>query len=295
MKKIFVLILIFFFLPGFLTAEIKFEVYPFRNKSSFKNRFLSTESPEIFCEQLRNEKGYTAIYRKEEGMDLTKDTPASNQPVLYKLNGSIEKCSLAGYGVITPGMGGFSHYSARVIVRIEVYSNKSRIMSLTGEGVKKDNSLGLTVFGGPGTSEEVESLVFKELQARSLRDREFRDSILGKAFSLSMDDAVKKIRQRFQVRVEVSSGTKNYFEVLDKEGDTVYINAGHLDFIKAGDQLNVYKLGRELKSPDTGKVLGNKEDYCGKVRVMLVLSDNLLKAKIIDGKAKIAKNDRVRK
>jgi hypothetical protein len=38
-----------------------------------------------------------------------------------------------------------------------------------------------------------------------------------------------------------------------------------------------------------------KEDYIGRVRVILVLSDSLSKARIMDGKERITKKSRVRK
>ena len=69
--------------------------------------------------------------------------------------------------------------------------------------------------------------------------------------------------------------------VLEKAENKVTINCGSDAGLKAGQVLNVYAVGKELKDPDTGEVLGHDEKLVGRVFI-IQLQPKFAKAKIWD-------------
>ena len=55
--------------------------------------------------------------------------------------------------------------------------------------------------------------------------------------------------------------------VADVDGSHVYLNAGHDSGLPVGTTLTAYHLGRAIKDPTTGLVLGNTEEKVGEIKV----------------------------
>ena len=59
-------------------------------------------------------------------------------------------------------------------------------------------------------------------------------------------------------------------EVVDVQGEQLYLSLGALDQVLEGMRLTVFREGKELTSPTTGEVLGRLEDDLGTVTVTQV-------------------------
>lgn len=69
--------------------------------------------------------------------------------------------------------------------------------------------------------------------------------------------------------------------VLEKDGKEITLNCGSDAGLKAGQVLNVYAVGKELKDPVTGESLGHDEQLVGRVSISQ-LQPKFAKAKIWD-------------
>jgi hypothetical protein len=56
-------------------------------------------------------------------------------------------------------------------------------------------------------------------------------------------------------------------EIIEVRGDTLTLDAGRKDGVRAGLELEVYREGREIKHPRSGEVLGRAEERLGHIRV----------------------------
>ena len=73
--------------------------------------------------------------------------------------------------------------------------------------------------------------------------------------------------------------------VAELDGLTLYLDAGLRSGLNIGQELDVVQLGDEIKSPNTGIVIGRKEKLLGKCRVVEHFGEDGAKAEIIDGSA----------
>ncbi len=73
--------------------------------------------------------------------------------------------------------------------------------------------------------------------------------------------------------------------VADAQGGDVYLDAGQDSGLKIGARLAAYKLGREIKSPTTGLVIGRTQQKVGELEITEYFGDNGAKAKVVDGGA----------
>ena len=70
---------------------------------------------------------------------------------------------------------------------------------------------------------------------------------------------------------------------IAKADGTLYVNAGSEAGIKEGDEFNVYRLGEQIKDPDTGEVLGANEMKVGRVKITNVMGPRLSTAVSVSG------------
>jgi curli biogenesis system outer membrane secretion channel CsgG len=72
-------------------------------------------------------------------------------------------------------------------------------------------------------------------------------------------------------------------KIASVDGGTVFINAGSDGGVKEGDEFNVFRVGKQIKDPDTGEVLGADETKVGRVRVTAVKGPRLSMATALSG------------
>ena len=72
-------------------------------------------------------------------------------------------------------------------------------------------------------------------------------------------------------------------KIANVDGGMLYINAGSDGGVKEGDEFTVYRIGKQIKDPDTGEVLGADETKVGKIRVTAVKGPRLSTATAVSG------------
>jgi len=72
-------------------------------------------------------------------------------------------------------------------------------------------------------------------------------------------------------------------KIANVDGGTLYLNAGSDGGVKEGDEFTVYRVGKQIKDPDTGEVLGADETKVGKIRVTAVKGPRLSTASAVSG------------
>jgi curli biogenesis system outer membrane secretion channel CsgG len=72
-------------------------------------------------------------------------------------------------------------------------------------------------------------------------------------------------------------------KIANVDGGTLYINAGSDGGVKEGDEFTIYRVGKQIKDPDTGEVLGADETKVGRVRVTAVKGPRLSTATAVSG------------
>jgi curli biogenesis system outer membrane secretion channel CsgG len=72
-------------------------------------------------------------------------------------------------------------------------------------------------------------------------------------------------------------------KIANVEGGTLYVNVGSEGGVKEGDEFSVFRVGKQIKDPDTGEVLGADETKVGRVRITAVKGARLSTATTISG------------
>jgi hypothetical protein len=62
------------------------------------------------------------------------------------------------------------------------------------------------------------------------------------------------------------------------DGGTIYLNVGSEAGVKEGDEFTVFRVGAQIKDPDTGEVLGQEEVKVGRVKVVKIMGPRLATA-----------------
>jgi curli biogenesis system outer membrane secretion channel CsgG len=72
-------------------------------------------------------------------------------------------------------------------------------------------------------------------------------------------------------------------KIANVDGGTLYLNAGSDGGVKEGDEFTVYRVGKQIKDPDTGEVLGADETKVGRIKVTAVKGPRLSTATVVSG------------
>jgi len=71
--------------------------------------------------------------------------------------------------------------------------------------------------------------------------------------------------------------------VADVDAQSIYLNAGHDSGLPIGQKLTAYHLGREIKDPSSGLVIGNTEEKVGELKVERYFGDDGSVASLASG------------
>ena len=121
---------------------------------------------------------------------------------------------------------------------------------------------------------------------------EFRETLVGKTVAKCFQDMAKGLSELITPPPKLAVSEP---KVIDVVGVQAYINVGLQEGIRNGDKFGVWDQGRELRDPDTDKVLGYAPPHrVGVVQVQQVLTDHLSDVLIIDGEGQIEKGFSIR-
>jgi len=193
--------------------------------------------------------------------------------VEYVIVGAITEFGVTNSGASVPGYGGLPSFSMRT-QRMDAAIDARAINTSTGEIVwadtAKDSSSDKSVYvaGAGGGSHDGEKL-----------DKILRPVVEKLAASVS----ARKLETTGLGGTSDASGVVG--KIAKADGGTLYVNVGSESGVKEGDEFDVYRVGEQIKDPDTGEVLGANETKVGRVRITSVKGPRLSAAAAVAGSA----------
>ena len=182
----------------------------------------------------------------------------------------------AGGGFGGFGIGGFGKSKTKAIVTLDarlIDVDTAEILAVAdGKGESKRESTSLLGGGGNWHGFGAGGVDFSSSG--------FEETIIGEAVKAAVDQmtaGVVAAKDKLQVRTVIVEGL-----VAAVESDIVVLNVGAKSGVKAGDQLSVERVTREIKDPATGKVLRRLSNKIGVVEVTEVDAVSSV-AKIVSG------------
>jgi len=191
--------------------------------------------------------------------------------VEYLIVGAVTEFGVTNSGASVPGYGGLPSFSMKT-QRMDAAIDARAINTSTGEIVwadtAKDSSSDKSVYvaGAGGGSNDGQKL-----------DKILRPVVQKLAASVS----AKKLETTGLGGMSDASGIVG--KIASVDGGTLYINAGSEGGVKEGDEFTVYRVGKQIKDPDTGEVLGADEIKVGRLRVIAVKGPRLSTAAPVSG------------
>ena len=159
------------------------------------------------------------------------------------------------------GLGGVGKRQAKAVVGISarmVSTDTAEILAVAeGKGESKRSGVSLLGAGGSSAGEGGGGV--------DMSSKNFSDTILGEAVGQAVSDVAKQLDDKassLPTQVLQISGL-----VADVSGNTLILNVGSKAGVKVGDRLGVFRQGRQIKDPATGKVLKTIESKVGDITI----------------------------
>ena len=166
-----------------------------------------------------------------------------------------------GYGLGKFGLGGVGKNDSKAVVNVTaklIDINTAEILAVaTGSGESKRGGFKLGGGGGGWSGGGGGQL--------DMGSSNFAESILGEAVNASVASLGQQLDDKADslptVKVVVSG------LVADATGNTLILNVGTKAGVKVGDHLGIFRKGREIRDPGTGKVLKTVQTRLGDVTI----------------------------
>ncbi|MBN1566681.1 MAG: curli production assembly protein CsgG [Acidobacteria bacterium] len=157
------------------------------------------------------------------------------------------------------GIGGVGRKQSKAVVAITarvINTDTAEILSVaTGNGESKRS--GTTLLGAGGSSGAAAGGVV------DMRSSNFASTILGEAVGQAVISVATQLQEKstsLPARVVKIDGL-----VADATGNELILNVGSKAGVKVGDRLKVFRTGREIRDPASGKVIRRVEESLGEV------------------------------
>lgn len=194
--------------------------------------------------------------------------------VEYLIVGNVTEMNLINKGVHVPGGLPFMRNPS-----VNVRSQKMEV-ALDARAI--NTSTGEIVWADTGKAETSDSSVFIAGAGGGADDRRKLDRCLRPAVQELARSLGKKALGTSGVGgASDSSGVAG--KIANAEGGTLYLNVGAEAGVAVGAEFDVFRVGKVIKDPDTGEVLGQDENKVGRVRVTAVKGARMSTAKAISG------------
>lgn len=193
-----------------------------------------------------------------------------------------------GFGGITRryGLGGVGRSESKAVVGVTarmINTDTAEILvAATGRGESTRSGTSLIGAGGGGWSGGGGAI--------DMGSKNFANTILGEAVGQAVDEVSGQLQQnasRLPTRVVKIEGM-----VADATGGTLILNVGSRTGLKVGDRLALVRPVREVKDPETGKILRRVENTLGEAVVTEV--DEVSAVATYSGATPAKVGDRVR-
>lgn len=181
-----------------------------------------------------------------------KDAAEGFDSIDYRIQGAI-----TGYSEAQEGTDLLVYQKKAQVARVQV--DYSLIDVATGRSLVAESGMG---------EYRKETSGALGLGSRSSADAGLRDGALRDAFSKAMEKMIAKLSsQPFQTRI------------MSVEGSEVLIRAGEKSKLSEGTKLAVYRAGKDLIDPETGRSLGKKEKQIGEIVLVNHQNERVSEAK----------------
>lgn len=181
-----------------------------------------------------------------------KDAAEGFDAIDYRVQGAI-----TGYSEAQEGTDMLVYQKKAQVARVQV--DYSLIDVATGRSLVAESGMG---------EYRKETSGALGLGSKSSADAGLRDGALRDAFSKAMEKMIAKLSaQPFQSRV------------MSVEGTEVLIRAGERSKLAPGTRLAVYRAGKDLIDPETGRSLGKKEKQVGEIELVSHQNEHVSEAK----------------
>ncbi|MFC2061599.1 CsgG/HfaB family protein [Elusimicrobiota bacterium] len=248
----------------------KVAVIEFVNKTKFGERRLGTSAADILITELENTGKFILVEReklskiiKEQELALTGLIDSGSAAEVGKIIGveALITGSISQFGmkttssdlIITSGKKQIAE--ATVDIRLIDVETAGIIYADSGKGVAKSKSGKLLGVG---------------------KSAGYDETLAGKSLRAAIVGFVKNIVARISERPWACS-------IVEVETDAIYLDAGKESGLKIGSKLNVYKLGKSIKNPATGEVIGQKKEKVAEIKVKEHFGNNGAIAELTSG------------
>jgi curli biogenesis system outer membrane secretion channel CsgG len=169
----------------------------------------------------------------------------------------------AGIGGVTSrfGLGRVGQRQAKAVVGINarmINTETGEILAVA-EGKGESKRSGLLLGGAGGSSGGAGG------GAVDMSSSNFANTILGEAVGEAVTSVAKQLDDKASSLPTVALQISGL--VADVSGNTLILNVGSKGGVKVGDHLGVFRQGRQIKDPATGKVLKTIESKVGDVTI----------------------------
>ncbi|OGS44753.1 MAG: hypothetical protein A2539_03975 [Elusimicrobia bacterium RIFOXYD2_FULL_34_15] len=254
----------------FIPPKKKISVIEFENKTAYGQRRLGTAASDILLTELGKSQKFILIERskldkvmEEQKIQTTGLIDANTVTQVGKILGldAIVIGSISQFGVKTGGSDYLITQSKQQVAEctvdirvIEVETGKIIYVD-SGKGVSKSSKGSFLGMGTKGGYDET-------LEGESLRA------------------AIAKFVDNIVIQVNARPWSCRVAEV---DENNIYLDAGKESNLKLGTKLVVYHQGKEIRSPDTGMVIGKTESKVGEIEVVDYFGENGSTAKVVTG------------
>ena len=183
------------------------------------------------------------------------------------------------------GLGGIGKKESKAVVAVTariINTDTAEIIAVaTGKGESKRS--GTMLLGAGGSSEAAAGGIV------DMKSSNFAATILGEAVRAAVDSVADQLQAKagqLPARAVKIEGL-----VADASGGELVLNVGSKAGVKVGDRLKVVRIGREIRDPESGKVIRRVEESLGEVEITEV--DELSAVGKYNGKTPAKVGDRV--
>ena len=246
---------------------------------------------------------YQKFSKNKQGLhrQLIRYGEKNNYDLLLK--GIIQYYGVSSTGVVSYTLGGWEHHEGVCNILLDVIDVKNQtVTNLKIEGKADRNWYGLTLLGGPGASDEWVEMEdpLQYYTNLTFGSEKFLESPIGRSTTKTIDSIATFVETNYikDFLVLKQSNTvinnivlqqnkidniKTYLQgkVVDVvDGENIYLNVGRVHRLQVGERLLVFDQGKQIKDPDSGKVIGNRETKVAILKIENVLADTLSKASV---------------
>ena len=267
-------------------AKPRVAVIEFKNKVSGYSwgwYQAGLQAQDMFVTELVGTKGYRVIDReqlqavmREKGLSLSGDVDPKTAVragkllgVEYLITGAITELGAQRTNVSVPGglLGRFQPSTSVGTSKMDCAIDARAISTTTGEIVWADKA----------SESSSDAKVYVGGAGGGVDDQRKLDHLIRPIVAKLAASLAKETLGTSGVGGgNDTSGVAGKIARID--GGTIYLNVGSEAGVKEGDEFTVFRVGAQIKDPDTGEVLGQEEVKVGRVKVVKIMGPRLATA-----------------